>query len=386
MKNNINMFLKGMVGRFSATIVMLALGCFSAIADNTLEIKDFSIQRGKTAEVVVYLNNEDKISSLQFEVQLPEGLQYVDKSVAIVSPRITRESHTPGVKNMKEGIKNAPFDKFTVFLLSTSATIEDSPIPGNEGGIVKFTVKASNDFKPGNITINNIIGSDQTNKKDGAYKPLKISMKDVDVKVSLYAGEAYAEAEALNVRPDENAKVGISFDNVVDVDVVALQAVVTLPEGVSFDEAKKIIYNDDRLSANINATVKPIEGQPNSYSLLLASFSGDVFASTTGTLFNLNLKTAEGFTEGEVAISDVKVSTVDGISCNVECKEGKTLTTNIKVVTDPTGDGKWSIQDVYAVINASNSDTPDSICDLNGDGKITIQDVYQAIKMASESK
>ena len=379
MKNNINMFLKGIAGRFSATVVMLALGCFSAIADNTLKINDFSIQRGKTAEVVVYLNNEDKISSLQFEVQLPEGLQYVDKSVAIVSPRITRESHTPGVKNMREGEKNAPFDKFTVFLLSTSATIEDSPIPSNEGGIVKFTVKASNDFKPkADIKISNIIGSDQTNKEDGAYKPLKISMKDVDAKVSLYAGEAYADAEALNVRPNEDAEVGISFDNVVDVDVVALQAKVILPEGVSFNEDKKIIYNDDRLSANVNATVKSIGN--NEYSILVASFSGDVFAGDTGTLFNLNLKTAEGFNEGEVKFSEVKVSTADGISCNVECKEGKTLTTNIKVVTDPTGDGMWDIDDIREIANAFLDDNNDSKYDVTGDGYVDSDDVRVAVE------
>lgn len=380
MKNNINMFLKGIAGRFSATVVMLALGCFSAIAGNTLEIKDFIIQRGKTATVEVYLKNEDKMSSVEFRLKLPEGLQYVDKSVAKTS-RIPG-AYTLGVRNWNENKVNAPFNDLSVFVLSTSATIESSLIPDNEGALVTLDFVASDDFKGGVIKISDIMGSDQTNKnEEGKYVSKEIPMADASAKVGLYAGEAYADAETLNVRPNEDVLVGLSFDNVVDV--VALQAVITLPEGVSFGEDK--VISTDRLSDNINATVREIGN--SQYSILVASFGGDVFAGDTGgTLFNLNLKTAEGFTEGEVAISGVKVSTVDGISCNVECKEGKTLTTNIKVVTDPTGDGKWSIQDVYAVINASNSDTPDSICDLNGDGKITIQDVYQAIKMASESK
>lgn len=374
MKNNINMFLKGIAGRFSATVVMLALGCFSAIADNTLKINDFIIQRGKTATVEVYLKNEDKMSSVEFRLKLPEGLQYVDKSVAKTS-RIPG-AYTLGVRNWNENKVNAPFNDLSVFVLSTSATIESSLIPDNEGALVTLDFVASDDFKGGVIKISDIMGSDQTNKnEEGKYVSKEIPMADASAKVGLYAGEAYADAETLNVRPNEDVQVGLSFDNVVDV--VALQAVITLPEGVNFGEDK--VISTDRLSDNINATVREIGN--SQYSILVASFGGDVFAGDTGgTLFNLNLKTAEGFTEGEVAISDVKVSTVDGISCNVECKEGKTLTTNIKVVTDPTGDGMWDIDDIREIANAFLDDNNDSKYDVTGDGYVDSDDVRVAVE------
>lgn len=375
MKNNINMFLKGMAGRFSATVVMLALGCFSAIAgNNTLEIKDFTIQRGKTATVEVYLNNEDKMSSVQFRLNLPEGLQYVANSAKKAS-RVAG-AYSLGVRDWNEANVNKPTYKFndlSVFVLSTSATIESSVIPGNEGAVVTLDFVASDDFKGGDITIKEVLGSDQTNMVEGKYVSKEIPMDNATAKVSLYAGEAYADAEALTVVSDKKAQVGLSFDNVVDV--VALQAVVTLPEGVNFDENE--VVSTDRLSDNVNVTVKELGN--NQYSILVASFGGDVFAGETGTLFNLNLKAADDFTEGEVEFSDIKVSTVDGISCNVECKEGKTLTTKLEIATDPTGDGEWDIDDIYVVIDARYGEY-NSAYDLNNDNVVDIDDIYVAIE------
>ena len=48
-------------------------------------------------------------------------------------------------------------------------------------------------------------------------------------------------------------------------------------------------------------------------------------------------------------------------------------------VDDPDGDGVWNINDVYEVIDAYNSETPNSACDVNGDGVININDIYAVI-------
>lgn len=361
------MFLKGMAGKLSATVVLFALGCFSAFAgSNTVKIEDFVTAPGQTTTLEILLENEDPISSLEMLVTLPEGLKYVDNSLAKVTSRVTRSSHSVGVKD--EGAAG-----FRIIMLSTSSTIENSPVKGNSGAILTIDVVASNSYKGGDIVISDIIGSDQTNKdENGKYVPKRIDMEKVTVKAGVHVGDATADDAEVTAVPGQIAKVGVSLDNVINI--VGMQAVVTLPEGVSFTEdenGEKVTYGD-RLSDNTTVTVEPLEGQPGSYMLVVSSLTNDVFAGTSGNLFALNLISAEGFTKGDVTISDIKVSSVNGISYDLE----GTLTTTLYGAADPTRDGVWDIDDVYAIIDAMNSAEYNTVCDLNGDNTVDIDDLY----------
>lgn len=375
MKNNINMFLKGIAGRLSATVVLFALGCFSAFAgNNTVKIEDFVTAPGQTTTLEILLENEDPISSLEMLVTLPEGLKYKDNSLAKVTSRVTRSSHSIGVKD--EGA-----DGFRIIMLSTSSTIENSPVKGNSGAILTIDVVASNSYKGGDIVISDIIGSDQTNKdENGKYVPKRIDMEAVTVKAGVHVGDATADDAELTAAPGMIAKVGVSLDNVINI--VGLQAVVTLPEGVSFAEdenGEKVTYGD-RLSDNTTVTIEPLEGQPGSYTLVVSSLTSDVFTGTSGNLFALNLAAAEGFTKGDVTISDIKVSSVNGMSYSLE----GTLTTTLYGAGDPTRDGVWDIDDVYAVIEMITTSGYDATCDLNGDDVVDIDDLYLAIEKIME--
>lgn len=383
MKNKTNMFLKGMLGRFSATVMLFAVGCIAAFADNNkLYIKDFTIAPGQTKNLEVILDNESPISSLEFLVKLPDGLYYVENSLAKVTSRVTRSSHSVGVAdNRDEGIK--------IVMLSTSSKVENSPVKGNSGAILTIDVKAASDYKGGVVEITDIIGSDATNKEDAnnedgfIYVPKRIDMDAVTVNADVHVGDAYADNAELTVRPNVLTEVGVSLDNIIDI--VGLQAVVTLPEGVSFvevedgDDGEVIFTYSNRLSGNTVARVFKLEGEPNKYTLVISSLTSDVFDGATGNLFALNI-VADKVLEGDIVISDIKVSSVNGISYDLD----NTLTTTVKCVTDPTGDGMWDIDDVTAVIKVLNSSEVDSVCDLNGDGVVDIDDVLQTIKESNK--
>ena len=65
------------------TLLFIALSSVSAFAgENTLKIADFTILAGQEKELAIELNNEDIITSLQFDIALPQGLTYVEGSVA----------------------------------------------------------------------------------------------------------------------------------------------------------------------------------------------------------------------------------------------------------------------------------------------------------------
>lgn len=372
MKNKTNMFLKGMLGRFSATVMLFAVGCIAAFADNKLYIEDFTIAPGQTKTLEILLENESPVSSLQFIATLPEGLEYVDNSFAKVTNRITRSSHSVTVQKGENA--------FRVIVLSTSSKIENSSIKGKSGAILTVDVKAATDYKGGVIVIDDIVGSDANNRDENGVPYSKhVDIESTQINAIVHVGDAVADAEEVTVRPNVLTHVGVSFNN--DIDIVGLQAVVTLPEGVSFveDEDGEVITYSNRLSGNTVATVSELEGEPNKYTLLISSLTSDVFEGAEGNLFSLNVAASKPL-EGEIVISDIKVSSDYAVSYDLD----NTLTVKIKCVTDPTGDGMWDIDDVTAVIKVLNSSEVDSVCDLNGDGVVDIDDVLQTIKESNK--
>ena len=87
----------------------------------------------------------------------------------------------------------------------------------------------------------------------------------------------------------------------------------------------------------------------------------------------MNVAADQTFQNGNVVISDIKVSSARGNAYSVK----DVLTCGITQFTDPTLDGKWDISDVYAVLSAFGTDN--AICDLNNDGMVDISDVYETV-------
>lgn len=367
MKKVTNNILKGMASRFSATVMLLAMGCIAAFAqgNNKLYIEDFDIAPGETKTLDIILENEDKVSSLQFDMFFPEGLTYVEGSLEKVPERITRSSHS--ILAVKQGDGEGAY-RFGV--VSTSSAMSNSAIKGNSGAILRFKVKAEYNYKGAFIFIDEIIGS------NGTVSPsVRLDIKDCKVKAGVHVGDLTNDWDEILVRPLQFATVEFSLNNIIDL--VGLQAVVTLPEGVNFveDEEGEFVTYSDRLTSNVTASINLIPGEKNKYQLIIASLTSDKFAGSDGTLFGLNVMANKNFKSGDITVSDIIVSSAPGVSYELDNELSVTLTS----VTDPDGDGVWNINDVYEVIDAYNSETPNSACDVNGDGVININDIYAVI-------
>lgn len=111
------------------------------MTDDCVLIEDFSIEPGKTQTVELSLNNNDKYAGVQFDIELPEGLQIVPGS-------IKGTSRTADYTFMLNNAGNR--------ILAFSAS--DEAFTGNNGAIMSFKVKATDDFNYGStITINNVV-------------------------------------------------------------------------------------------------------------------------------------------------------------------------------------------------------------------------------------
>lgn len=361
MKKVTNNILKGMVSRFSATVMLLAMSCIAAFAqgNNKLYIEDFDIAPGETKTLDIILENEDPVSSLQFDITFPTGLSYVEGSLEKVTSRITRTSHSIVAAKQEESV-------YRMGILSTSSEMANSAVKGNEGAILRIQLKADIDYKGSSIKITDIIGS------NGTVSPsVRLNMDACKVNAGVHVGDLKNEKTEVVVRPLEFATVDFALDNIIDI--VGLQAVVTLPEGINLakDEDGEYITYSNRLSGNVVASISELPGETNKYQLLISSLTSDKFVGSEGTLFGLNIMADKSFKSGDIKVSDIKVSSVYAVSYDLSNE----LSVSVTSVDDPSGDGAWTSVDISLVTDAVLNGSEDSIYDVDGDGAVSSADI-----------
>ena len=368
MKKVTNNILKGMASRFSATVMLLAMGCIAAFAqgNNKLYIEDFDIAPGETKTLDIILENEDPVSSLQFDITFPTGLSYVENTLERVTSRITRTSHSIVAAKQGENV-------YRMGILSTSSETANSAVKLKEGALLRIKVKADIDYKGSSIKITKIIGSNGT-----VSDPVRLDMDACEVNANVHVGDLKNEKPEVVVHPLEFATVDFALDNIIDI--VGLQAVVTLPEGINLAEDKygEYITYSNRLSGNVVASISLLPGETNKYQLLISSLTSDKFEGSKGTLFGLNIMANNSFKSGDIKVSDIKVSSVYGVSYDLSNE----LSVSVASVDDPSGDGSWDINDVISITDAVLDGSDELIYDLNGDGVVDVLDYLSAIDKA----
>ena len=292
--------------RLNALLALL-FSCFIGISaqGNSLTIEDFTIVPGEEKTVEINLTNEDAISSLQFDIVLPEGLEMIEESVEKVSARITKTSHNLSVSNRG--------DFFRVTIFSNAVDIKKSGIKGNEGAILTFTVQAYKNFKSGNIELKNIVGSDGT-------KPIPEAkhMDDYVAKVSAFAGSYSVCCSDSLIAIDEESVVAFRLDDAVDI--VGLQLDIILPDSISFatnEDGDYSISLSDRVSEN--ARISMNEMSNGAYRVIVTSLTNEVFDSSTDTLFTVGVIADTAFTSiVNLEFKNVKVSDPNGNAYTIE--------------------------------------------------------------------
>ena len=365
-------------------IVLLAMGCITAFAqvvesNNKVYIKDFTIAPGEEKTLEIILDNPDApVSSLQFDISFPHptnpnygGLELMEGSLAKVSDRISNSSHSILI-----GQQDVNKNKYRVGVLSTSSTMGNSAIAGNNGAILTLKVRAAINYKGGNISISEVVASDATCTVNP--EPYEIDIQpNSETKAGVFVGTASVSTDMQLLRNLTPTQIGVSLDNIIEV--TGFQAKITLPDGVNFceDEDGEFITLSDRLSSNIVPSVNNVPGEPNSYILVISSLTSDKFIGDEGEIFKLNLVSNKDFEQGDVLISDITVSSAPGYSYDVNI--GETMAVTLKAVSDPSGDGAWDIDDVDSIIDLYLFDEYNSVNDLNADGVVDIDDVDIAI-------
>lgn len=298
----------------------------AAMAENKVYIESFSIVPGEKATVNVMMDNDDNISSLQLDLNLPAGLTFIIGSEKRNTERITRTSHTLNATDYPAVTK-----RFTIF--AKGVTAAKTAIAGKSGVLFSFDVKADKWFNGGEVVLSNVVGSDAT-VVPAVEKPM--SNSSLDVKAN--AGTFSLAPEAVSLTFAKKDTVDVYLANTIAL--TGLEARVNLPEGVEVEE----MLMGDRLSDNAEVNYVAKSGK-----ILIESLTNDEFAETDAPLFSIVLKgTAEG--TGTLSLSDVLVSNVLA-AFKVEGTANEVAVTVVDINTIVYNDLKEKLDSVTTLLN-----------------------------------
>lgn len=361
--------------RMVAVYALMLVCSISAMADNRVYIEPFSITPGETKEVAVMMENDTPISSLQFDLTLPDGLSYpADAVISKNMARITRTSHSVAA------VQRNGFVRFLIAEQSTDPLT--GAIKGSKGALFTIQVTADEDFDSGDVCLVKVVGVNNTvQDENGVFTPEVINMNSSYAQAYVFAGTFVPEVKELNLVDDEMQSVSLSLNNVIN-EIRGLQADIVLPEGISFaeNEEGEFFGYTDRLSDNTIITSQRLEGEENAYRILISSQTNDVFYGNEGALFSIFVK-ASGTVPADavIEIRDVTVSTKTR-AFSIDCNDVIAVTHEVSFAKeDVNRDGVVDIDDMFAVIKLVNTAEYDNIIDVNGDSAVDIDDLFVII-------
>ena len=199
-------------------LMLLALPLASRAKD-TFYIAPVNVVPGESKTITLNLDNSQVFRGFQTDIELPEGLKIASKSNGNFDISLTdRGSSSFSVSSnlMSDG---------SVRILGYSTQGES--IKGNQGALVRISVRASSDFSGGYIKLKNSIFSDVNNrdvKLDNSQ--LFVGTKEQN-DVSVKGGD---------ISPEVSKAFSLELSN--ESEMTAFQMDVVLPNGLSLDLSK----------------------------------------------------------------------------------------------------------------------------------------------------
>lgn len=284
-------------------LMLLALPLASRAKD-TFYIAPVNVVPGESKTITLNLDNSQVFRGFQTDIELPEGLKIASKSNGNFDISFTdRGSSSFSVSSnlMSDG---------SVRILGYSTQGES--IKGNQGALVRISVRASSDFSGGYIKLKNSIFSDVNNrdvKLDNSQ--LFVGTKEQN-DVSVKGGE---------ISPEVSKAFSLELSN--ESEMTAFQMDVVLPNGLSLDLSKT------RLTGRCgNHQLQTKQLGNGKVRIICMSSDNTSISGKIGSVIDLWIKAEKGITGNQIVkleniiFSDVKALTyrMDPFSFVVDVK------------------------------------------------------------------
>ena len=284
-------------------LMLLALPLASRAKD-TFYIAPVNVAPGDSKTITLNLDNSQVFRGFQTDIELPEGLKIASKSNGNFEISLTdRGSSSFSVSSnlMSDG---------SVRILGYSTQGES--IKGNQGALVRISVRASSDFSGGYIKLKNSIFSDVNNrdvKLDNSQ--LFVGTKEQN-DVSVKGGE---------ISPEVSKAFSLELSN--ESEMTAFQMDVVLPNGLSLDLSKT------RLTGRCgNHQLQTKQLGNGKVRIICMSSDNTSISGKIGSVIDLWIKAEKGIAGNQIVkveniiFSDVKARTyrMDPLSFVVDVK------------------------------------------------------------------
>ena len=284
-------------------LMLLALPLASRAKD-TFYIAPVNIAPGDSKTITLNLDNSQVFRGFQTDIELPKGLKIASKSNGNFDISLTdRGSSSFSVSSnlMSDG---------SVRILGYSTQGES--IKGNQGALVRISVRASSDFSGGYIKLKNSIFSDVNNrdvKLDNSQ--LFVGTKEQN-DVSVKGGE---------ISPEVSKAFSLELSN--ESEMTAFQMDVVLPNGLSLDLSKT------RLTGRCgNHQLQTKQLGNGKVRIICMSSDNTSISGKIGSVIDLWIKAEKGIAGNQIVkveniiFSDVKARTyrMDPLSFVVDVK------------------------------------------------------------------
>ena len=284
-------------------LMLLALPLASRAKD-TFYIEPVNVVPGESKTITLNLDNSQVFRGFQTDIELPEGLKIASRSNGNFDISLTdRGSSSFSVSSnlMSDG---------SVRILGYSTQGES--IKGNQGALVRISVRTSSDFSGGYIKLKNSIFSDVNNrdvKLDNSQ--LFVGTKEQN-DVSVKGGE---------ISPEVSKAFSLELSN--ESEMTAFQMDVVLPNGLSLDLSKT------RLTGRCgNHQLQTKQLGNGKVRIICMSSDNTSISGKIGSVIDLWIKAEKGITGNQIVkleniiFSDVKARTyrMDPFSFVVDVK------------------------------------------------------------------
>ena len=284
-------------------LMLLALPLASRAKD-TFYIEPVNVVPGESKTITLNLDNSQVFRGFQTDIELPEGLKIASRSNGNFDISLTdRGSSSFSVSSnlMSDG---------SVRILGYSTQGES--IKGNQGALVRISVRASSDFSGGYIKLKNSIFSDVNNrdvKLDNSQ--LFVGTKEQN-DVSVKGGE---------ISPEVSKAFSLELSN--ESEMTAFQMDVVLPNGLSLDLSKT------RLTGRCgNHQLQTKQLGNGKVRIICMSSDNTSISGKIGSVIDLWIKAEKGIAGNQIVkveniiFSDVKARTyrMDPLSFVVDVK------------------------------------------------------------------
>lgn len=258
-------------------VLTLLFGAMPAAnAADRLYVEASNFEPGETKTISVCIENGQPVLGFQFDIALPDGLNFVSSDGKAVCTLSSRANSSYTIVSNLISINKARIGSFS---------LSHTPLSGSEGPVMEISVTASDNFSGGTLSLSGVLLVDADDND--------VELPDFEVAIGNQHVDKFYIPD-FSMLPGETKEVAVVLDN--ETPFSAFQTDIYLPEGLSIVNQSLVMA--DRGSGHAVSAKAYADGRVR---IACLSLNNTTFNGSKGPLVHMQIAASDDIS-GEVAI------------------------------------------------------------------------------------